>query len=71
MLTLPPQVEAPRIPGREKYLAALDDAVRRAVTEGATPQAALDDAAKRWRETTAELSEPAQRRAYRRCLGLE
>lgn len=70
-MSQPRYLVAPRIPGREKYLAALDDAVRRAVAAEATPQVALDDAAKRWREITAELGVPAQRRAYRRCLGLE
>jgi len=70
-MSQPRYLVAPRIPGREKYLTALDDAVRRAIATDVTPQAALEDAAKRWREITAELGVPEQRRAYRRCLGLE
>ena len=70
-MSQPQYLYAPRIPGRERYLTALDEAVQRAVSADATPQAALDDAAMRWREITADLGVPSQRRAYRRCLGLE
>ena len=64
-------LHAPRIPGRERYLAALDEAVQRALAGEAAPQTALDEAARRWREITAELGVDSQRNAYRRCLGME
>jgi multiple sugar transport system substrate-binding protein len=59
-----------RIPGRERYLAALDEAVRRAVQGEAAPQEALSQAAAEWRKITDELGVEAQRRAYRRSLGI-
>jgi len=62
---------APRIPGAQRYLAALDDAVRRSALGEAEPQAALDAAADRWRAITAELGLERQRSAYRHSLGLE
>lgn len=61
---------APRIPGRELYLAALDEAVDQAVAGEATAEAALARAASRWREITADLGLVGQRRAYQRSLGL-
>jgi multiple sugar transport system substrate-binding protein len=61
---------APRNAGRERYLAALDEAVRSAVSGKATSQAALDAAADEWRKITAELGLDKQRAAYRRSLGL-
>lgn len=59
-----------RIPGRARYLAALDDAVRSAVRGEATPQEALSAAADQWRRITDELGLDAQRDAYARSLGL-
>jgi multiple sugar transport system substrate-binding protein len=61
----------PRIPGRERYLAALDDAVRSAVRGEQTATESLAAAAKRWRDITAELGRDSQKQAYRRCLGIE
>jgi hypothetical protein len=64
-------LSAPRIPGRERYLAALDKAVEQ-VTRGAqSPAAALAAAAESWQQITSELGLEAQRRAYRQCLQLE
>ncbi len=63
-------VTALRIPGRERYLAALDQAVHAAVRGEASPQEALDTAAASWRATTDALGADAQRTAYRRSLGL-
>jgi multiple sugar transport system substrate-binding protein len=60
-----------RIPGRADYLAALDEAVQQAVRGEATPAAALQAVAERWRATTQQLGVDKQRLAYRRCLGLE
>jgi multiple sugar transport system substrate-binding protein len=59
-----------RIPGRERYLAALDRAVRKVVAGEAESQGALDEAAAAWNKITAELGLEAQRAAYRRDLGL-
>ena len=59
-----------RIPGRQRYLAALDQAVRKVVSGEAESQVALDEAAQTWTEITAELGPEAQRKAYRRDLGL-
>jgi multiple sugar transport system substrate-binding protein len=67
----PMWMHALRIPGREAYLSALDDAVRAAVEGKEAPQAALTRAAGRWSEITAGLGKEAQRRAYQRSLGLE
>lgn len=59
-----------RIPGRERYLAALDQAVRKVVAGESESQAALDEVAETWRQITAEFGLEAQRNAYRRDLGL-
>jgi len=64
-------MHALRIPGREKYLAALDQAVRDAVEGKVKPQEALSAAAKQWSEITAQLGRESQRKAYQRSLGLE
>jgi multiple sugar transport system substrate-binding protein len=60
-----------RIPGRAEYLAALDDAVGRAVRGEQKPQEALTEASARWREITGRLGVEAQRKAYSRSLGLD
>jgi ABC-type glycerol-3-phosphate transport system substrate-binding protein len=59
-----------RIPGRQRYLAALDQAVRQVVSGEAESQPALEVAAAAWSKITAELGLEAQRAAYRRDLGL-
>ncbi|HUY91310.1 MAG TPA: extracellular solute-binding protein [Pirellulales bacterium] len=59
-----------RIPARQRYMAALDQAVRQAVSGELESQAALDQAAETWRTITAELGLEAQRQAYHRDLGL-
>lgn len=61
---------APRIPGKRRYLAALDEAVRKVVAGEASSQDALDRAADEWRKVTAELGMESQRTAYHRDLGL-
>ena len=61
---------APRLAGRERYLAALDEAVRVVLAGEATSQAALDAAADEWRMVTADLGLDDERAAYRRSLGL-
>jgi len=59
-----------RIPGADRYLAALDDAVRRAVHGPVTAPVALNGVAEQWRGITAELGLDRQREAYQRSLGL-
>jgi hypothetical protein len=61
-------VYALRIPGRAEYLAALDAAVRSAVKQQATPQAALRQTADAWRAITTRLGVDAQRRASERSM---
>ena len=60
-----------RIPGREEYLAALDEAVQSAVAGDVTAADALSKAAKRWREITEKRGIDRQRAAYLHSLGLE
>ena len=62
---------SPRIPGRDRYLAALDEAVKQAVVGEKTPQLALTDAADQWRQITADIGVDSQRKAYARSLGIE
>jgi multiple sugar transport system substrate-binding protein len=61
---------SPRIPGRERYLAALDDAVRKALQKELTPEAALAQAAKEWDAITDALDRSKQLLAYQHSLGL-
>lgn len=60
-----------RIPGRSRYLAALDAAVYAALSGEQTAEQALAAAAKQWSEITVELDAQKQGRAYLRSLGLE
>ncbi len=60
-----------RIPGEEKYLAALDAAVHQAVRGEKSAADALSTAAGEWSQITAELGLDAQRAAYRASVGLE
>jgi len=60
-----------RIPGRAEYMAALDDAVQRALQGKQAPIEALYQAAKRWQEITEKRGVQQQRQAYRRSLGLD
>jgi ABC-type glycerol-3-phosphate transport system substrate-binding protein len=62
---------SPRLPGREEYLAALDDAVGQALRGEQSPEQALAAAAEKWREITKRLGLEAQKQAYIRSLGLE
>lgn len=60
-----------RITGRDEYLAALDEAVQRAVRGDLKPQEALQQAAARWREITQRLGVDSQQKAYQASLGME
>ncbi len=59
-----------QIPGANEYMAALDQAVRAAVSGEKTSQQALDAAAEQWKQITARYGVQKQRDAYRRSLKL-
>jgi hypothetical protein len=69
-LSQPTCLLVPRIPGVDEYLAALDQAVKDAVFDGAAPGVALAEAAQRWEEITDARGREAQRRAYLKHLGI-
>jgi multiple sugar transport system substrate-binding protein len=60
-----------RIPGRWRYMTALDEAVQLAISGEKTPSDALEYASKKWMDITQELGVEPQRRAYWRSLGME
>jgi ABC-type glycerol-3-phosphate transport system substrate-binding protein len=60
----------PRIPGTDRYMAALDAAVLAAVRGEATPQVALSQAASEWDRITDELGRPRQAEHLLRHYGL-
>jgi multiple sugar transport system substrate-binding protein len=60
-----------RIPGRARYMAALDEAVLQAIQGDRTAAECLDAVAERWRKITAELGVKSQQAAYWRSLGME
>ena len=64
-------LDAVRLPGHARYLAALDQAVAQAVEGSKSPADALTQAAAEWRTITADLGLEAQRQAYRKSLGLD
>ena len=64
-------VFSPRIPGREDYLSALADAVRRRLVDGAEAAESLAEAARQWEQITESLGRDEQRVAYRRSLGMQ
>jgi multiple sugar transport system substrate-binding protein len=57
------------LPGRNEYLAALDDAVQAAVAGDKSPADALAAASAKWQEITAARGLDKQRRALQRSLG--
>ncbi|MEE2686193.1 MAG: hypothetical protein VYB09_07770 [Planctomycetota bacterium] len=59
-----------RIPGRQQYLAALDEAVQAALA-GESPGTALQQASDRWQQITEQLGKDKQKAAYRLSLGLD
>ena len=61
----------PRIPGHDRYMAALDNAVIEAVSGRLKPHEALAGAASQWQKIVAELGTAAERKAYRQSLGIE
>ena len=60
-----------RIPGFRAYAAAMDAAIEAALTNMATPGAALGEAAENWERITDRLGRQGQRRHYRRAMGLD
>lgn len=60
----------PRLPGHERYMRALADEVRLALSGEKTSEAALADAASAWEKITEELGRESQISAYRASLGL-
>ena len=60
-----------RLPGRERYLAALDEAVQAAVEGKSPPAECLTKAADKWQKITEELGLERQKSAYLHSLGLE
>ena len=70
-LSRPACLFALRIPGRSDYLAALDEAVHRALSGKQKPDESLREAAKTWREITERLDLKRQRQAYWSSLGLD
>ena len=67
----PLSVSSIRIPGRVRYLTALDDAVRRAVRGEAAPQTCLEAAAAEFRQITDDIGVERQQAAYWASLGLD
>jgi multiple sugar transport system substrate-binding protein len=66
----PDHLLLPRLPGRERYLQALADEVRLALSGDKTSEAALADAAAAWEKITDEIGRDSQVRAYRASLDL-
>jgi multiple sugar transport system substrate-binding protein len=60
-----------RLPGRDEYLAALDDAVQSAVRGQQTPSDALKQAAEKWRDISKRHGVEKQKAAYAHSLGIE
>ncbi|MCH7750553.1 MAG: hypothetical protein IH898_00135 [Planctomycetes bacterium] len=60
----------PRIPGIDRYLQSLNEAVVRAVRGELPPDEALESVAAQWNALTKSLGPREQRLAYRRHLGL-
>jgi ABC-type glycerol-3-phosphate transport system substrate-binding protein len=64
-------VNSIRLPGRKRYLDALDMAVHAAIRGDKTPAECLEEAARQWREITAEIGLAEQKAAYWRSLCME
>jgi len=62
-------LDSVRLPGRARYLAALDEAVHAAIRGDRLPAECLTEAANQWRKITQDLGVESQRRAYWRSLG--
>jgi hypothetical protein len=60
----------PRIPGEDEYIAALDDAVKAALSHKESSQNALQQAAQRWEQITNAHGREQQKQAYWKHLGI-
>lgn len=60
----------PRIPGCDRYLAALESALEQAFSNRVAPRKALESAEARWNEITDSLGREQQRQALRMHFGL-
>ncbi len=67
----PNHLSSIRVPGWQRYLEALDQAVHAALSGDQSAQNALAETAKTWTAITTELGLDSQRAAYTRSLGLE
>lgn len=70
MFTGSEAITALRIPGRERYLTALSEAVTDALAGKESPQVLLKRVAATWEKITIELGSDRQQLAYQRSLGL-
>ena len=70
-LRRPQWLSTVRLPGRQDYLAALDQAVYQALDGSASPADCLQAAADRWREIGQQRGAAGQQAAYHRSVGLE
>lgn len=70
ILNNPNMVFQLRIPGYAQYQDALELAVSKALAKQATPQEALDEAAKTWNEITDRIGRDKQQELYRASIGL-
>jgi multiple sugar transport system substrate-binding protein len=70
-LRRPLSVVSVRLPGRRRYLDALDAAVHTAIRSDQSPDECLEEAARRWRTITEEFGVQEQKAAYWRSLGME
>jgi multiple sugar transport system substrate-binding protein len=69
-MSRPSWLFAIRIPGRDRYLAALDQAIRETLSGSLTAEAALSHAASQWQKITDALGRDAQQQAYCASIGL-
>jgi hypothetical protein len=60
----------PRLPGIDRYLAVLNEAVGQAIRGVLPPEKALESAGDQWNKLTESLGRSQQLLAYRRHLGL-
>jgi multiple sugar transport system substrate-binding protein len=60
-----------RVPGVSDYMTAMENAVAKALAGQATPQKALDEAAKEWKAITKRVGITKVKSAYQNVIALE
>lgn len=60
-----------RVPGNGQFMGALADGVAKALAGQQTPQAALDDVAKKWNDILAQIGKANVKKAYQNVIKLE